>query len=130
MSDSYDSLQLLYKVNTIAYLAINVVAFFALFAGSRRRGGSATALGLFGVFLTVPSAAYAAALLFDWYKPNYSSDTAAWVSAGLNSASIVGLAFVLLALIIAKSSTPRTQYQSPAPPQPYQGYGSQPNPWR
>lgn len=122
---SEESLHLVFNVNAIAFIAINAIAFFALLLGAKRRGRAATALGLLGVAMSLPQAVYSAALQFDWYQPE-DSDATLWPLAILGLVSIVGAAFVLLALIIAKSPTPRTQYQPPAPPQPYQGY-SQPN---
>lgn len=120
----YDSINTLYKVNTAAVVVILAIALLALFAGSRRRGSGATTLGILGVLLSLPSAIYMGLQQFDIWRPDYNEDQE-WINAGLNSASIVGLAFILLGLIIAKSPAPRQQYQQP-PPQYQQ---PPPRPW-
>lgn len=113
----YDSINTLYKVNSAAVVVILAIALLALLAGSRRRGGGATALGILGVVLSLPSAVYLGLQQLDIWRPEYNEDQQ-WLNAGLNSASVVGLAFILLGLIIAKSPAPRQQFQQP--PQQYQ----------
>ncbi|MFH5228982.1 hypothetical protein [Antrihabitans spumae] len=119
-----DSIQNIYKANSAAVVVVLAIALLALFAGSRRRGGGATTLGILGVLLSLPSAIYVGLQQFEIWRPEYNEDQE-WINAGLNSASIVGLAFILLALIIAKSPVQRQQFQQP-PPQYQQ---PPPRPW-